>query len=297
MRAFSIFAASALALGVAAAVNSADAGCKRFGFTVNDYGKEGPTNDAKALLDKHVTKWAAESGISDYRVGKKDVKCELFLDFVVFDEYTCTASANVCWGADISKIAPSASDGDVAMENEKPPAPVSKVAAGLKREKPAAQTATADAPAEAASDESATADAAPQAPAAETQAATAEPAAPPAVEPPAATASVTPVSTPDDAKPDVAVSTGAPVVETGALGQNSMPDAKSMAPAGDSMAATEDADQSAAASSAAAAAAAAAERAAAAAETAAAAAKEAAAAAVAASAANRGVIVPPLDNP
>jgi len=297
MRAFSIFVASALALGIAAAANSADAGCKRFGFTVNDYGKEGPTNDAKALLDKHVTKWAAENSISDYRVGKKDVKCELFLDFVVFDEYTCTASANVCWGADLSKIAPSASDGDVAMENEKPPAPVSKVAAGLKREKPAAApTETAEAAAETASEEAATAEAAPEAPAAETQAAASEAASPPADEPPAATASVTPASSPADTKPDVSVSTGAPVVETGALGQNAMPDAKSMTPPnGDHMAATEDDDQAAAASSAAAAAAAAAERAAAAAETAAAAAKEAAAAAVAASAANRGVIVPPLD--
>ena len=86
----------------------AEAACTRLGFTVNDYGKDGPTRDAKSLLDKHIAKKMAERGVTKYNVGKKDVKCELFLDFVVFDEYTCTASANVCWGADISKIAPSA---------------------------------------------------------------------------------------------------------------------------------------------------------------------------------------------
>ncbi|NJO32425.1 MAG: hypothetical protein HC869_04145 [Rhodospirillales bacterium] len=30
-------------------------------------------------------------------MGKKDVSCELFLDFIVFDEHTCKASALVCW--------------------------------------------------------------------------------------------------------------------------------------------------------------------------------------------------------
>lgn len=295
MRAFSILAASALALSMAAAVDTADAACKRFGFTVNDYGKEGPTNDAKSLLDKHVAKWAAESGISNYRVSKKDVKCELFLDFVVFDEYTCTASANVCWGADISKIAPS--EDTAADSSETPPAPMSKVAAGLKREKAAAATAEAEAPASAAppSETAAAAPAETPPAAAEEVAAPVEQAAeqapPPAVEPPTSTASVPAAA---DEKPEVAVSNGSPVVETGALGDSAMPDVKAMVPHDDATASTSD-DQSAAASSAAAAAAAAAERAAAAAETAAAAAKEAAAAAVAASAANRGVIVPPID--
>jgi hypothetical protein len=67
------------------------------GFLVNDYGKDGPTKDAQDLLDKHVAEWAAQNGIKDYTIGKKDVKCELFIDVILFDEHTCTASANVCW--------------------------------------------------------------------------------------------------------------------------------------------------------------------------------------------------------
>jgi hypothetical protein len=77
--------------------SAAEARCSKLSFLVNDYGKDGPTKDAKALLDKHIVKWAAENGIKTYTTGKKDVKCELFLDFGVFDEYTCTAEANVCW--------------------------------------------------------------------------------------------------------------------------------------------------------------------------------------------------------
>jgi len=76
----------------------ASAACKRMGFLVNDYGKDGPTSDAQILLDKHIAGWADEQGIEEYSVGKKSVKCELFLDFIVFDEHTCTASATVCWG-------------------------------------------------------------------------------------------------------------------------------------------------------------------------------------------------------
>ena len=71
--------------------------CKRLGFLVNDYGKDGPTRDAKKLLDKHIVEWTKQRGIKRYSVGKKDVKCELFLDVIVFDEHTCTASATVCW--------------------------------------------------------------------------------------------------------------------------------------------------------------------------------------------------------
>lgn len=75
----------------------AAARCTRLAFSVNDYGKEGPIRDAKNLLDKHIVSWAAARGISKYTVGKKDVSCELFLDFGFFDEHTCKASATVCW--------------------------------------------------------------------------------------------------------------------------------------------------------------------------------------------------------
>ena len=75
----------------------ADAACTRLAFSVNDYGKDGPTKDAKNLLDTYIAKWTAERGIGKYTTGKKDVTCELFLDFGLFDEYTCKASASVCW--------------------------------------------------------------------------------------------------------------------------------------------------------------------------------------------------------
>src|SRR6476661_6592722 len=64
-----------LAAVMCAAATPAGAACQRLAFLVNDYGKDGPTKDAK-----------------------KDVKCELFLNFIVFDEHTCEASALVCWG-------------------------------------------------------------------------------------------------------------------------------------------------------------------------------------------------------
>lgn len=71
--------------------------CVTLGFEVNDYGKDGPTKDAKALLGAYVVKWAAANSIEKYKMGEKSVSCELFLDFGVFDEHTCTASASVCW--------------------------------------------------------------------------------------------------------------------------------------------------------------------------------------------------------
>ena len=89
--------AVATAAMVAMTAGTADAACKKMGFLVNDYGKEGPTKDAQELLDKHVAEWAAQNGIKNYTIGKKDVTCELYLDLIVFDEHTCTASANVCW--------------------------------------------------------------------------------------------------------------------------------------------------------------------------------------------------------
>lgn len=99
MRAFSgpFLSALTLACALALGAGAAEATCKRMGFLVNDYGKDGPTKDAQDLLEKHVAEWAAQNGVKNYTIGKKDVSCELFLDFIVFDEHTCTASANVCW--------------------------------------------------------------------------------------------------------------------------------------------------------------------------------------------------------
>lgn len=93
-------AAAVLAVSLAA---PAQAKCTRLGFSVNDYGKNGPTEDAKKLLDKHIASWAAENGIKSYKTGKKSVNCELFLDFIVFDEHTCRAEADVCWSEGGSK--------------------------------------------------------------------------------------------------------------------------------------------------------------------------------------------------
>lgn len=86
-----------LMLGSSVMTVPAFAECKRLGFAVNDYGKEGPTRDAKRLLDDYIKRWAAERGIEQYRVGKKTVTCELFLDLIFFDEHTCKASATFCW--------------------------------------------------------------------------------------------------------------------------------------------------------------------------------------------------------
>jgi hypothetical protein len=95
MRSTLIAAIGALAVTVAA--TAADARCTRLAFSVNDYGKDGPTKDAKDLLDKHVAKWAADNGIKKYTTGKKTVSCELYLDLILFDEHTCKAEASVCW--------------------------------------------------------------------------------------------------------------------------------------------------------------------------------------------------------
>jgi hypothetical protein len=79
------------------AADAASAACTRLAFSVNDYGKDGPTKDAKDLLDKYIAKWTSERGIKKYNTGKKDVSCELYLDVGVFDEHTCKAAATVCW--------------------------------------------------------------------------------------------------------------------------------------------------------------------------------------------------------
>src|SRR5262245_12612695 len=89
--AVSVLAAAALPTA------SAEARCTRLAFSVNDYGKDGPTRDAQNLLDKYIANWAKTKGITHYTVGKKDVSCELFLKLIVVDEHTCKASALVCW--------------------------------------------------------------------------------------------------------------------------------------------------------------------------------------------------------
>jgi hypothetical protein len=270
MRAKLSLAIASVLVSAIAATAPADAACKKFGFTVNDYGKEGPTNDAKNLLDKHISEWAAQNGVTAYQTGKKSVNCELFLDVLLFDEHTCTASASVCWGDGVKPNNKGAEQAEVTGDGngEMPPAPVSKaVALGIPAQP---QTAAAAAPTEAA--------AAPTAPVEQVAAPAETPAATPAVHTPAATPAVT---------------TGG--VETGALqvGQGAAA-VQNITPPPAPPAANQD---RAAAASAAAAAAAAAERAAMAAETAANAAKEAAAAAVAASAASKGpATVPPLDH-
>ena len=126
--------------GALAFAHPALAGCKRMGFTVNDYGKEGPTRDSKDLLDKHIAQWASEQGIDKYSVGKKDVSCELFLNLIVVDEHTCTATATVCWGSDINK-----SKQQDASTTEKPK---KKEAAKTEKapEKKAAETAKPEEP-------------------------------------------------------------------------------------------------------------------------------------------------------
>lgn len=85
------------AIGLAAPAGAAPQ-CTTVAFSVNDYGKEGPTRDAQALLDTHIEKVMKEKGVKKYTVGKKDVSCELYLDVGLFDEHTCKASASVCWG-------------------------------------------------------------------------------------------------------------------------------------------------------------------------------------------------------
>lgn len=89
--------AAAVAGLACAGADAAAAKCTKLAFSVNDYGKDGPTRDAKNLLDTYIAKWAKEKGVKTYTVGKKDVTCELFLNFIVFDEHTCTATATVCW--------------------------------------------------------------------------------------------------------------------------------------------------------------------------------------------------------
>jgi hypothetical protein len=92
-----ISAAVAVSTVAMMAPTVAEARCTKLAFSVNDYGKQGPIDDAKKLLDVYIAKWAAERGVKQHTVGKKDVTCELFLDVGLFDEHTCKAAATVCW--------------------------------------------------------------------------------------------------------------------------------------------------------------------------------------------------------
>lgn len=120
-------AAAAVFIGTTGA---AQAKCTRLAFSVNDYGKDGPTKDAKSLLDKYIAQWTAERGIKNYTVGKKDVSCELFLNLIVFDEHTCKAEATVCWpDGGAPKATPAVAPADAAAPPAAPKAPPAAPAA------------------------------------------------------------------------------------------------------------------------------------------------------------------------
>jgi hypothetical protein len=92
-----VAAASSVVAAAAFAAPAAHARCATLAFSVNDYGKDGPTKDAQALLDRYIADWTKSKGITGYTVGKRDVSCQLFLNLIVVDEHTCKASAQVCW--------------------------------------------------------------------------------------------------------------------------------------------------------------------------------------------------------
>lgn len=163
--------AAAAAMSLALSVDPASAACTRLAFSVNDYGKEGPTEDAKRLLDKYIAKKMAERGVTKYTTGKKDVTCELFLDVLLFDEHTCKAEATVCWDGSVPKGGvdqtagsgeagastkaaakkPAASESNIETgSTEKAPAAAEPQAAPAKEEAPATSTEEAPAAKEAA---------------------------------------------------------------------------------------------------------------------------------------------------
>ena len=131
-----VVAALATAATFFAAVTlPASAECKRYGFTVNDYGKDGPTKDAKSLLDKLIATKMAEQGVKDYKTGAKKVSCELFLNFIVFDEHTCTADATVCWGGSALPSSEQAAASDEAGTGDKAKSAAAEPAKHSKKKK------------------------------------------------------------------------------------------------------------------------------------------------------------------
>ena len=129
----SVLLTAAMAATVCALATPAAAKCTTMSFSVNDYGKDGPTRDAKNLLDKYIADWARGRGIKSYTVGKKSVSCELFLNVIVFDEHTCKASAQVCWGDGVQPAAPGAAPATAPAAK---PAPATKPPAAKKAQMP-----------------------------------------------------------------------------------------------------------------------------------------------------------------
>ncbi len=58
------------------ATTASDARCARLGHLIHNYGKHGPTKDARDMFEKYAANWAAENGITKYSIGTKDVKYE-----------------------------------------------------------------------------------------------------------------------------------------------------------------------------------------------------------------------------
>lgn len=162
--------AAAAAMSLALSVDPASAACTRLAFSVNDYGKEGPTNDAKRLLDKYIAKKMAEKGITKYTTGKKDVTCELFLDVLLFDEHTCKAEATVCWDGSVpqggvDQTAGGGEAGETKAAAKKPAKSESNIETGSTQKAPASEAAPAakeEAPAAAAEEAPAAKEAAPE---------------------------------------------------------------------------------------------------------------------------------------
>ncbi len=130
----SILTGAVAAVAALTIAGTAEAKCTKLGFSVNDYGKDGPIKDAKSLLDGYIAKWAVENGIKKYTTGKKEVSCELFLDLIVFDEHTCKAEAMVCW----NEGGPSAPASATTTEGTAPAAAAPKAAPASVPAKPAA---------------------------------------------------------------------------------------------------------------------------------------------------------------
>ncbi|MFM9768079.1 hypothetical protein, partial [Streptomyces scabiei] len=86
--------------------------------------------------------------IAKYNTGPKEVKCELFLNFIVFDEHTCTAEATVCWDGPAVAGQPGV-EASAAPKTPTPGSTLKKVATPLVPAKPKAAVAAVPDPAQA----------------------------------------------------------------------------------------------------------------------------------------------------